>query len=131
MEIQVIEKRSIETPNTDVHKELIRGKDFVRYDEWTHRGLCIAYRMIKMISNNLLEVHEYHHCQFTDEEIEDEDLERLDKGRWGYVEVDNADRVMTINSFKDFDKVYQSLYECIARQNGWGKTVRCAFNTVL
>jgi len=131
MEIQVIEKISKETPNTDVYKELIKGKDFVRYDEWTHQGLCTAYRMIKIMSNNLLEVLEYHHCQFADEEIEGEDLEGVDKGRWAHVEVDDADRVMAINSFKDFNEVYQSLYECIARQNGWGKTVRCAFNTVL
>jgi hypothetical protein len=129
MEIQVVEKRRTETPNTD--EVLTKGRDFVRYDEWTHRGLCNTYRMIKVLSSNMLEVAEYHYCQFADEEIEDEDMEELGEGRWARVETDSADSVMTINSFKDFNEVYQRLHECITRQDGWGKTIRCTLNTVL
>ena len=127
MEIQVVEKRRTETPNTDVLEVLTKGRDFVRYDEWTH--LCNTYRMIKVLSSNLLEVAEYHYCQFADEEIEDED--ELGEGRWARVETDSADRVMAINSFKDFNEVYQRLRECITRQNGWEKTIRCTPNTIL
>jgi hypothetical protein len=72
-----LKKKRTETPNTDVLEVLTKGRDFVRYDEWTHRGLCNVYRMIKVLSANLLEVFEYHHCQFAYEDIEDEDLEEF------------------------------------------------------
>ncbi len=118
MEIQIIEKRQEETEYGTITKALVKGKDFVRYDEWIFSGLCTAYRMLKMQSNNLLEITDYHHCH------DDELYEEAKKAR---VETD-AGRVITmINSFRDFNDVYQMLYECIAKQNGWGKTVKCGF----
>jgi hypothetical protein len=123
MGIQVIEKSEDKTAiDTVVARWLIKGKDpsgrdFIRYDEHVHNGTCIAYRMIRVISNNLLEVSEYHYCQ------DFEDLEE-EKGLWAYVETD-ASTIELIKTFRDFNEIYQKLYECIKRQNGWGKTVKC------
>ncbi len=117
MEIQIIEKRQEETEYGTITKVLTKSKDFVRFDEWLFSGLCTAYRMLKMLSNNLLEVTDYHHCH--------DDEEPYEEAKEAYVETD-AGRVITkINSFRDFDDVYQMLYECIVKQNGWGKTVKC------
>ena len=29
-----------------------------------------------------------------------------DKGKWAYVEVGNTDKIMTINSIEEFEKIY-------------------------
>ncbi len=127
MGIQVIEKHVTNTGRGPFHSELTKGKDpagrdFIRHDESLF-GVCIAYRMIRVISSNLLEVTMYHHCL---EEEEGEEEEIKEKGLRAYVETD-ANRIMTtINSIKDFNEVFESLYECI-KKDGWGKTVKCDF----
>jgi hypothetical protein len=118
MEIQIVEKRTTETRHGTNVETLIRGKDFVSYNETTLSGLCVGYRVIKVISDSLLEVAKYHHCQ-GEEDIEEDDLYK-----WAHVETDATRVVSSIASFKEFDEVYQYLYECIKRQ-GWSKTVKC------
>jgi hypothetical protein len=122
--VQVLEKSETQTYNTKIEKWLIKGKDpagrdFIRFSEITHNGLCIGYHEITVITNNLLRVSEYHHCQDFDPE---EELEE-EKGRRAYVE--KSVDIDSIKTFKDFSEVYEILYECIKRQNGWGKTVKC------
>jgi hypothetical protein len=127
---QVIEKRETENKTLGPVIEVlikgnIGGKDFVRYDKSTAYGLCEGYIMIEAVSNNLLEVSEYHYCQ---KDFEDYEEGREDHGgSWARVEIEGADRTMMINSFAEFKKIYTDLYECIASQNGWGKTVKCSF----
>jgi hypothetical protein len=112
MEIQVIERKD-DTSNGSV---LTKGKDFIRHDEWSFNGLCIAYRTIRVL-DNLLKVEEYHHCQ------DEEDIEENILYKWAYVETD-VSKVLSITSIKQFNEFYQHLYECIKR-HGWGKTVKC------
>jgi hypothetical protein len=128
--IQVVEKRRTEDKNVVIIEELtkgnIEGKDFVRYDEWTFNGLCTGYRMIEVASSNLLEISEYHSCQEDYEDlVEDLDEYEESKSLRAYVETEDAGKVMAISSFEDFNRIYSILRECIAGQNGWGKTVRC------
>jgi len=128
-QVQIVQKEEAENEALgSVLRELTKGEDFVRYDEWTFHGLCIGYRMMRVVSKNLLEVSEYHNCQKDFEDFGEghEDYE----GSWAYVETEDADKVMGISSFADFNKIYASLYECITKQNGWGKTVRCKLDGI-
>ncbi len=123
--IQVIEKHVTDTPRGVFRSELTKGKDpagrdFIRHDESLFSGLCISYRMIMVVSSNLLEVSKYHHCQ--DDFEEEEEIK--EKGLWAYVEAD-ASRIMTVNNLKDFNEVFKNLEECIRKKDGWGKTVKC------
>jgi len=119
---QVVEKR--EDKNLRSIEVLIKGKDFVSYNERTLHGLCEGYRMIKAVSSGLLEVSEYHHCQKDHEDFEEDFEEGREDYKWAYVETEDAGRVIgSVGSLADFNKIYATLYECIA--NGWGKTVRC------
>ncbi|MFP3169296.1 MAG: hypothetical protein RXR01_09310 [Thermoproteus sp.] len=112
---QVVEKREDKNLGS-ITEVLIKGKDFVRYDERTLYGLCESYRMIEAVSNNLLKISEYHHCQKDHEDFE----EGREDYKWAYVETEDAGRVIgSVGSLADFNKIYASLYECIA--NGWGK----------
>jgi hypothetical protein len=127
-QVQIIEKGEKETPYIDVHEELTKGKNYVRYDIWTFKGVCTGYRMLTILSNNLLELYDYYHCPYAYEDLyDDEELEELGEAKWAHVEVDSADRIMAINSIEEFEKIYGELYECVRSQNGWEKTVRCTF----
>jgi hypothetical protein len=129
-QVQIVEKREKEDQYIDIREVLVKGKDYVRHHTWTYNGICEGYRMLKMLSPNLLEVYEYHHCPYAYEDLplyDDEELEELDEAKWAHVEVEDASKIMAINSIEEFDKVYGSLYECIREQNGWEKTVKCTF----
>jgi len=122
-QFQVVEKREDKNLGS-ITEVLIKGKDFVSYNERTLHGLCEGYRMIEAVSNNLLKVSEYHHCQKDHEDFEEDFEEGREDYKWAYVETEDAGRVIgSVGSLADFNKIYATLYECIA--NGWGKTVRC------
>jgi hypothetical protein len=126
-QIQIIEKRERQFSDVNVVEVLTKGKNYVRHTEWTYNGLCQTYRMLTVLSNNLVELYKYHYCPYAYEDMPEEELEELDEGMWAYVEVEDASRIMSINSIKEFSEVYGKLYQCIRKQNGWEKTVRCTF----